>query len=160
MKHRLTPVLAALAIALSMMRAAHAEPRAVQPAPLSVTAAPDSPHKLPAGAYELAVTTSGDHAARVLVTARRPLKNFRIVAIAYVPGDDAADPAVRFTTTRVLHTLPMLSPDKPLYALVEMTGSIPNTGFSYTAEDGAQPVFALSEHGGDGSLFVFAIEGI
>lgn len=151
----LIPVLVALMIALGTLGTAHADPRRDE-APISVRETTDSPEKLAAAGYELVITSNKKHAAKVLITAEKPLKNFRIVAIRYVPNDDPDDMTIRFKELGTLHARNMLMPDTPLCAVVEMIGSIPNTGFSYTAEDGRNLLFSLNYSGQDGSLFLSA----
>ena len=113
---------------------------------------------LAAAGYELVITSNKEHAAKVLVAAEKPLKNFRIVAIRYVPNDDPDDTTIRFKELGTLHARTMLAPGSALCAVVEMIGSIPNIGFSYMAEDGTTPVFSLNASGMDGSLFLDPVE--
>ena len=108
-------------------------------------------------AYELTVTSNQDYTVNLLVAAQKTLRNFSIIAIEYVPNKDPNDTTIRFKKTKMLYTLPLFSPDKPLYALVEMIGSIPNIGFSYAAEDGTTPVFSLNYNGNDGSLHLYPV---
>lgn len=151
----LIPVLVALMIALGTLGTAHAASRRDE-APISVRETTDSPEKLAAAGYELVITSNKKHAAKVLITAEKPLKNFRIVAIRYVPNDDPDNMTIRFQELGTLHARNMLMPDTPLCAVVEMIGSIPNIGFSYTAEDGRNLLFSLNYSGQDGSLFLSA----
>lgn len=155
-KTRLFPVLVALMLALGMTGTALAASR--NDAPISVKEATESPEMLAAAGYELVITSNKKHAAKVLITAEKPLKNFRIVAIQYVPNDDPDDMTIRFKELGTLHARTMLTPDSALCAVVEMIGSIPNIGFSYMAEDGTSHVFSLSQSGEDGSLFLDPVE--
>ena len=155
-KTRLFPVLVALMLALGMTGTALAASR--NDAPISVKEATESPEMLAAAGYELVITSNKKHAAKVLITAEKPLKNFRIVAIQYVPNDDPDDMTIRFKELGTLHARTMLTPDSALCAVVEMIGSIPNIGFSYMAEDGTTPVFSLNASGMDGSLFLDPVE--
>ena len=155
-KTRLFPVLVALMLALGMTGTALAASR--NDAPISVKEATESPEMLAAAGYELVITSSKKHAAKVLITAEKPLKNFRIVAIQYVPNDDPDDMTIRFKELGTLHARTMLTPDSALCAVVEMIGSIPNIGFSYMAEDGTSHVFSLNQSGEDGSLFLDPVE--
>ena len=93
-KTRLFPVLVALMLALGMTGTALAASR--NDAPISVKEATESPEMLAAAGYELVITSNKKHAAKVLITAEKPLKNFRIVAIQYVPNDDPDDMTIRF----------------------------------------------------------------
>lgn len=155
-KTRLFPVLVALMLALGMTGTALAASR--NDAPISVKEATESPEMLAAAGYELVITSNKKHAAKVLITAEKPLKNFRIVAIQYVPNDDPDDMTIRFKELGTLHARTMLTPDSALCAVVEMIGSIPNIGFSYMAEDGTSHVFSLNQSGEDGSLFLDPVE--
>lgn len=155
LKMSLIHALAALMLMFVMTGTAHAASRRDE-APISVRETTDSPEKLAAAGYELVITSNKKHAAKVLITAEKPLKNFRIVAIRYVPNDDPDDMTIRFKELGTLHARNMLMPDTPLCAVVEMIGSIPNTGFSYTAEDGRNLLFSLNYSGKDGSLFLSA----
>ena len=158
LKIRLITALAALMFSFGMMDTAPAAPQADQPALISVKESMDSPEMLAAAGYELVITSNKEHAAKVLVAAEKPLKNFRIVAIRYVPNDDPDDTTIRFKELGALHTRTMLAPGSALCAVVEMIGSIPNIGFSYMAEDGTTPVFSLNASGMDGSLFLDPVE--
>ena len=155
LKMSLIHALAALMLMFVMTGTAHAASRRDE-APISVRETTDSPEKLAAAGYELVITSNKKHAAKVLITAEKPLKNFRIVAIRYVPNDDPDDMTIRFKELGTLHARNMLTPDTPLCAVVEMIGSIPNIGFSYTAEDGRNLLFSLNSSGQDGSLFLSA----
>lgn len=155
-KTRLFPVLVALMLALGMTGTALAASR--NDAPISVKEATESPEMMAAAGYELVITSNKKHAAKVLITAEKPLKNFRIVAIQYVPNDDPDDMTIRFKELGTLHARTMLTPDSALCAVVEMIGSIPNIGFSYMAEDGTSHVFSLNQSGEDGSLFLDPVE--
>ena len=150
MKTSLIPALVALMITLGMMNTAYATSQTGLPAPLSVREAPDLLNKL-------TVTSNQDYTVKLLVAAQKTLRNFSIIAIEYVPNKDPNDTTIRFKKTKMLYTLPLFSPDKPLYALVEMIGSIPNIGFSYAAEDGTTPVFSLNYNGNDGSLHLYPV---
>ena len=150
MKTSLIPALVALMITLGMMNTAYATSQTGLPAPLSVREAPDLLNKL-------TVTSNQDYTVKLLVAAQKTLRNFSIIAIEYVPNKDLNDTTIRFKKTKMLYTLPLFSPDKPLYALVEMIGSIPNIGFSYAAEDGTTPVFSLNYNGNDGSLHLYPV---
>lgn len=154
----LIPVLVALMIAVGTMGLAHARTESPIDAPITVKELTDSPEKLAAAGYELVITSNKEHAAKVLVAAEKPLKNFRIVAIRYVPNDDPDDTTIRFKELGTLHARTMLAPGSALCAVVEMIGSIPNIGFSYMAEDGTTPVFSLNASGMDGSLFLDPVE--
>ncbi|WP_300708664.1 hypothetical protein [uncultured Desulfovibrio sp.] len=155
LKMSLIHALAALMLMFVMTGTAHAASRRDE-APISVRETTDSPEKLAAAGYELVITSNKKHAAKVLITAEKPLKNFRIVAIRYVPNDDPDNMTIRFQELGTLHARNMLMPDTPLCAVVEMIGSIPNIGFSYTAEDGRNLLFSLNYSGQDGSLFLSA----
>ena len=157
MKTSLIPALVSLMITLGMMDTAYATSQTGLHAPLSVREAPDLLNKLTVGAYELTVTSNQDYTVKLLVAAQKTLRNFSIIAIEYVPNNDTNDTTIRFKKTKMLYTLPLFSPDKPLYALVEMIGSIPNIGFSYAAEDGTTPVFSLNYNGNDGSLHLYPV---
>ena len=157
LKMSLIHALAALMLMFVMTGTAHAASRRDE-APISVRETTDSPEKLAAAGYELVITSNKKHAAKVLITAEKPLKNFRIVAIQYVPNDDPDNMTIRFQELGTLHARNMLMPDTPLCAVVEMIGSIPNIGFSYMAEDGTSPVFSLNASGMDGSLFLDPVE--
>ena len=150
-KTRLFPVLVALMLALGMTGTALAASR--NDAPISVKEATESPEMLAAAGYELVITSNKEHAAKVLVAAEKPLKNFRIVAIRYVPNDDPDDTTIRFKELGTLHARTMLAPGSALCAVVEMIGSIPNIGFSYMAEDGTSHASGM-----DGSLFLDPVE--
>ena len=153
---RLFPLLVALMLALGMTGTALAASR--NDAPISVKEATESSEMLAAAGYELVITSNKKHAAKVLITAAKPLKNFRIVAIRHVPNDDPDDMTIRFKELGTLHARTMLTPDSALCAVVEMIGSIPNIGFSYMAEDGTSRVFSLNQSGEDGSLFLDPVE--
>ena len=150
MKTSLIPALVSLMITLGMMDTAYATSQTGLHAPLSVREAPDLLNKL-------TVTSNQDYTVNLLVAAQKTLRNFSIIAIEYVPNKDPNDTTIRFKKTKMLYTLPLFSPDKPLYALVEMIGSIPNIGFSYAAEDGTTPVFSLNYNGNDGSLHLYPV---
>lgn len=158
LKMRLITALAALMFAFGMMDTAPAAPQADLPSLISVKEATDSLETLAAAGYELVITSNKEHAAKVLIAAEKPLKNFRIVAIRYVPNDDPDDTTIRFKELGTLHSRTMLTPDSALCAVVEMIGSIPNIGFSYIAEDGTSLLFSLNASGEDGSLFLDPVE--
>lgn len=154
----LIPVLVALMIAVGTMGLAHARTESPIDAPITVKELTDSPEKLAAAGYEMVMASGEDHAARVLVTAQKPLKNFRIVAITLADNDDPNDSTIRFKVLATLHARDMFTPDTPICAVVPMMGSIPNIGFFYTAEDGMDRLFSLNQSGRDGSLYLTAEE--
>lgn len=148
MKKHLLVVLAALVASLGTVAASHG---------LTLKEAPENLNELPVGGYELAVTTNSEYAARVLITTKKPLKDFNIVAIEYVPNDDPKDlTPPQFKKTKTLYTLPLFSPDRPIYALVEMMGSLPNIAI-YTTEKDLRGLWALSQSGEDGSFFIHPV---
>lgn len=157
LRKSLIPVFVALMIAVGTMGLAHARTESPIDAPITVKELTDSPEKLAAG-YEMVMASGEDHAARVLVTAQKPLKNFRIVAITLADNDDPNDSTIRFKVLATLHARDMFTPDTPICAVVPMIGSIPNIGFFYTAEDGTDRLFSLNQSGRDGSLYLTAEE--
>ncbi len=139
----------ALVAMLSLAGSAYADN--ATSSPQTALYAEDVPNPLPVGAYELSVTVKDGTPSKVLIKTRKPLKHFKLVAIEYVPNTNPEDSTLRFKKTGILHALPVLDPDKPLYAVIPIFGSIPNIGLSYTEEDGTNPIFALSISGEDGS---------
>lgn len=158
LRKSLIPVLVALMIAVGTTGLAHARTESPIDAPITVKELMDSPAKLAAAGYEMVMASGEDHAARVLVTAQKPLKNFRIVAITLADNDDPNDSTIRFRVLATLHVRDMFTPDTPICAVVPMMGSIPNIGFSYTAEDGTNLLFTLNSSGKDGSLYLSPVE--
>lgn len=156
-KHTIVP-LAALVLSLAVMAISPGPALTEEAHSLRVTEAPEYVNELPPGAYEMAVTAGSVHAARILLTTGKPLKNFSIVAIEYVPDDrpgHAGLPA--FKKTRTLYSLPLFSPGKPLYAVVEMMGSIPNIAVTWAADGNRHELLALSQSGADGTFLLHAV---
>lgn len=158
LRKSLIPVFVALMIAVGTVGLAHARTENPANAPIAVKELTDSPEKLAAAGYDMVMASGEDYAARVLVTAKKPLKNFRIVSIRWVDNDDPNDSTIRFKVLATLHARDMFTPGTSICAVVPMMGSIPNIGFVHTAEDGTDRLFSLSQSGEDGSLYLTAEE--
>ena len=158
LKMRLITALFALMITFGMMNTAHAQEE--QLPLISVEETTDSLEALAAAGVETIITSNQEYVAKVLVKAQKPLKNFRILSIEYTPNSDPNDTAIRFKIKKTIYSRDTLTPDTTLCSVVEMLGSIPNTAYSYTTEDGTSHAFSLGASGEDGHLYLSPIETI
>lgn len=158
LKMRLITALFALMFTFGMMSTAHAQEE--QLPLISVEETTDSLEALAAAGIEIIVTSNQEYVVKALVKAQEPLKNFRILSIEYTPNSDPNDTAIRFKIKKTMYSRDTLTPGTTLCSVVEMLGSIPNTAYSYTAEDGTSHAFSLGASGEDGSLYLSPIETI
>lgn len=158
LKIRFITAFFALMFGFGILQADHAQAETEQSPLLSVKETTDTLEALAVAGVETIITSNQEYVAKVLIKAQNPLKNFRILAIRHTPNSNPNDTAIRFKIKKTLYARDTLTPDTSLCAVVEMLGSIPNIGFSYTEEDGTTPAFSLSYSGEDGSLFLSPIE--
>lgn len=108
-------------------------------------------------AYECVLEDS-EYSTEVLLTARRTVKDFKILALNMNETDENGN--IRPGSVEVLYSLEELSPEKPLVLVTGFAGVIPSVGISYADSNGEEKMYAVSMSGKDGSLFLMEIDGV
>ncbi len=103
------------------------------------------------GRHTKFIASTAEYRAMVVFSARRKVDNFKILALSFRDIDKDGNAVFDI---KELHTLKSLEPGCPLVVAMELIGSIPNNGISYTDSKGKTLRFTLSQSGEDGSAIL------
>ncbi len=104
----------------------------------------------PESYYECYVDES-QYQSDVLLAAKVPVPDFRLVALEYV---ETADARYGFTVTEELFSVDCFVPEKPLLIHLELPETIPNVGIIYTDRQGETKLYSIAMSGRDGSTLL------
>lgn len=90
-----------------------------------------------------------EEAIRVTFTSNEAAKDFKLLSMTFHGIDENGE---GIFSAEEVYAMDVLDPNRPFIAGLQLLGSIPNNGFSYTDENGMTRTFLLYESGKDGSL--------
>jgi len=101
------------------------------------------------GPHDVFVANTAEPQTGVLFAAKRPVKDFRVLALEFKEISSDGKPVFQI---KELYTKDFLMPERPLLVKTTFFGSIPNNGISFTDTNGKTRYFSVSQSGMDGSV--------